>query len=136
MTIHIELFGGPFHEQILTGHPDRADVEHFDIDEITCIYWETRYASPGSLFSMHIRLSPRPERMRLRGELPSLVDHRYRISGRLEDDGDVYVMARYVGVRESEDLPEDELCPWYERLINPGVPEVLEAHPDFPSMAS
>ncbi len=134
MKVHFEFFGGPRHNSFLSGDSSSADIVEFDIDEATCLYWETGYAVKNAEFTVFERNKLRTHHEKEQHLPPNTTLHRYRISGRLEADGEVFVLATYLDVVLPENIPDDERCPWYERLVNLGVSEVVSVHSSFPQM--
>lgn len=58
--------------------------------------------------------------------------HRYAVSEVLRDDTTIYIISKYVGAVAADDVPGEDKCPWYERLVQLGIKEVLQVHKDFP----
>jgi hypothetical protein len=135
MKVIFEFVGGPRDGELLEGCPEDSDVAQFDIDAATAYFWETLYGEFGSEFFV---LSPYAESSRVKHvtSQPHVPEHKYRIANRIDESEDVWTVARYVGPIAHESVPREHKVPWYERLVNLGIKEVLDVHVNFPDLPS
>jgi hypothetical protein len=133
MKVYFEFIGGPRDGEILEGDTEQGEPQDFDIDIATAYFWETEYGKIGSEFFV---LSPfARKRFLARGRKESIPpEHKYRITRSWHEGNEVWVTAAYVAPVRPDDVSEDHKCPWYERLINLGIDEVVSVHPNFPNM--
>jgi hypothetical protein len=133
MKVFFEFVGGPRDAELLEGSPEDSDVANFDIDPATAYYWETRY---GALDTEFFVLSPYASQSRVKhvAEQSHAPEHKYKITHRLDENADVWIVATYVGPVAHEAVPHEHKVPWYERLVNLGIEEVGSVHVNFPAM--
>jgi hypothetical protein len=133
MKVFFEFVGGPRDAELLEGSPEDSDIANFDIDAATAYYWETRY---GALDTEFFVLSPYAARSHVKHAAGQshAPEHKYKITNRLEESGDVWIVATYVGPVAHEAVPPGHKVPWYERLVNLGIEEVTSVHVNFPAM--
>ena len=133
MKVFFEFVGGPRDAELLEGCPEDSDIPIFDMDAATAYYWETRYGAVDTEFFV---LSPYAARSRVKhvADASHAPEHKYRITKRLNENGDVWIVAKYVGPVTHETVPHEHKVPWYERLVNLGIEEVTSVHVNFPEM--
>lgn len=133
MKVFFEFVGGPRDAELLEGCPEQSDIQLFDIDAATAYYWGTNYGAEGAEFYV---LSPfaAPKRQKHIAASVHPPEHKYVISDRVEENDDVWIVARYVGPVASANVPPDHKCPWYERLVNLGMEEITSVHVNFPEI--
>jgi hypothetical protein len=133
MKICFEFKRGPRDGEILEGCPDKANIAEFEMDLATAYYWETNHGSVGEEFFV---LSPYADALRPTGlpeeKIPP--EHKYCVAERVPLGTDIWVVADYVGSVRACDVPDAHRCPWYERLVNLRIPEIVEVHKNFPEL--
>lgn len=133
MKVFFEFNGGPRDGELLEGCPEDADVREFDMDRATAHFWETRYGTLGEVFLVRSRYASMTSLKFARDERTP-TEHKYRVVNRIDESDAVWVVAQYVGPVCPSQVPEDHKCPWYERLVNLGIQEIVSVHSNFPKL--
>ena len=131
MKVFFGFVGGPRDAELLEGCPEDSDIPISDIDAATAHYWETRYGTVGTEFYVLSPLAAPTRQKHVTGAIHP-PEHKYKITDRVDESGDVWLIARYVGPVAAHQVPSEHKCPWYERLVNIGIEEVISIHVNFP----